>query len=51
MATRTVRTIDIDEFRRRCLALIDEVFEKHIEVIVTKAGKPIARVIPFDERA
>lgn len=51
MATHTVRTIDIREFQKQCLALIDEVAEKRIEAIITKEGAPIARLIPWTKSA
>ena len=33
-------------FKQTCLALLDEVAERHMEVIVTKRGRPVARVVP-----
>lgn len=44
-AKRT-RTMDVHEFAANCLALIDEVHDLGIEIIITRAGVPIARVIP-----
>ena len=40
--------IDAAEFKEQCLALLD-----HLEpdgLVVTKQGKPVARVIPYDSQ-
>lgn len=36
-------------FKNTCLQLLDDVRDKRIELIVTKHGKPVARVVPVDE--
>jgi prevent-host-death family protein len=36
------------EFKTHCLALLDEVAETGREIIVTKRGKPVARVVPIE---
>jgi prevent-host-death family protein len=41
MATRTVSA---SEFKARCLAMLDEVAATGEEIIVTKRGRPVARV-------
>lgn len=38
------RTISATRFKARCLALLDEVAETGEALIVTKRGKPVARV-------
>jgi len=35
------------EFKARCLALLDEVAETGREIIVTKRGKPVAKLVPL----
>ncbi len=40
------RTIPAGEFKARCLALLDEVKETGEEIIITKRGKPVARILP-----
>jgi len=47
-ATRT-RTIPAGEFKAKCLAIIDEVHDRHEQVIITKYGKPMARLGPMDK--
>lgn len=43
------RTIPAGEFKNGCLALLDEVAKTGIPVVVTKRGRPVARVVPVDE--
>lgn len=47
----TERLIKASEFKARCLALLDEVAQSRISVVVTKHGKPVARLMPLDEVA
>lgn len=35
-------------FKQGCLALLDRVAQKHIEIVVTKRGKPVAKVVPVE---
>lgn len=36
-------------FKARCLALLDEVEEHHTTIVVTKHGRPVAKLVPLDE--
>ena len=36
-------------FKAECLAILDQVEAMKISVIITKHGRPIARVVPLDE--
>ncbi len=38
--------ISAAEFKAKCLSLMDHVNEFHEEVIITKHGKPVARLVP-----
>jgi len=40
------KSIPAGEFKQRCLAILDEVAESHQEIVVTKRGKPVARLVP-----
>ena len=42
------RTIAAGRFKAQCLALLDEVAETGIAIVVTKRGRPVARVTPVD---
>jgi prevent-host-death family protein len=39
------------EFKARCLELMDRVRQTGAEYIVTKHGRPVARLVPVRERA
>jgi prevent-host-death family protein len=41
--------IGAGEFKAKCLALLDEVASTGKILVVTKRGKPLARVVPFEE--
>ena len=43
---RSGTTIGSAEFKARCLELIDHVKESHAEYIVTRHGRPVARLTP-----
>jgi len=45
----TTLSIQAGDFKAKCLQLMDEVNEKHISIIITKHGKPVARLMPIDE--
>ncbi|MFH1462787.1 MAG: type II toxin-antitoxin system prevent-host-death family antitoxin [Pseudomonadota bacterium] len=38
--------ITAGEFKARCLRLMDEVRDTGREVVITKRGKPVARLVP-----
>lgn len=40
------RTIAAGEFKNRCLALMDEVNETGQEILITKRGRPVSRLLP-----
>lgn len=49
--TMSTRTIPAAEFKAKCLALLDEVATTGEILIVTKRGKPVARVVPLETDA
>jgi len=36
------------KFKAQCLAVMDEVQRKRVPVLVTKNGKPVAKLVPLD---
>ncbi len=38
------------EFKARCLKLMDEVAETGREIVITKHGRPVSRLVPHVER-
>jgi prevent-host-death family protein len=43
------KVIAAGQFKARCLALIDQVSRTHQAIIITKRGKPVARLVPLEE--
>jgi prevent-host-death family protein len=43
------RTIMASRFKAECLAILDQVEEMKISVVITKHGRPIARVVPLGD--
>ena len=44
------RTMKASEFKAKCLGLMDEVAEHGGEIVITKNGKPVAKLTAFHER-
>jgi len=42
-------SVGAGEFKARCLGILDEVSRTRCGVLVTKRGKPVARVVPVEE--
>ena len=47
---RNERRIAAAEFKANCLRLMDEVAQQRIPIVITKRGKPVARLVPADEK-
>ena len=43
------KEIAAGEFKARCLQLMDEVDRDGIEVVITKRGRPVAKLVPVRE--
>ena len=43
------RQIAAGEFKAKCLHLLDEVQRSRKEILITKRGRPVARLLPADE--
>lgn len=43
-----MKTVSAGNFKTHCLSLINEVVQSNASVIVTKYGKPVAKLVPFD---
>ena len=50
MVTKVVKTFPAAEFKKNCTRLLDEIDRDGIEIIVTKRGVPIAKLLPTRER-
>ena len=43
-----MRTMAAGKFKAQCLGVLDEVQAKREPVVVTKHGKPVAKLVPLD---
>ena len=50
MITRVdMKAIPAGKFKAQCLAIMDEVQAKHQAVVITKRGKPVAKLVPVEK--
>ncbi len=40
-------TISAGQFKQKCLRLMEDVRRRHREVVITKRGRPVARLAPI----
>ena len=45
-----VKKIAAGSFKVHCLAVMDEVHAKRETVVITKRGKPVAKLVPVEEQ-
>lgn len=45
-----MKTIPAGQFKARCLRLMDEVRTTREPVLITKKGRPVAKLVPADRR-
>ncbi len=48
--TKTARTVPAARFKAQCLALMDRVGRTGEEIIITKHGRPVAKLVPVTPR-
>ncbi len=46
-----MKTMPAGEFKARCLRIMEEVRTKRVSVLITKKGRPVAKLVPADEDA
>jgi len=44
------KTIPAGTFKAQCLAIMDEVQAKRQSVVITKRGRPVAKLVPVEEK-
>ena len=44
-----MKTIPAGKFKAQCLAIMDEVQAKRQAVVITKRGKPVAKLVPVEQ--
>lgn len=42
-----MQTLKASEFKAKCLKLMDEVQKTGDEIVITKNGKPISKLVPY----
>jgi prevent-host-death family protein len=42
-----MQTMKASEFKARCLKLMDQVQESGDEIVITKNGKPVSKLVPY----
>ncbi|MFN9254568.1 MAG: type II toxin-antitoxin system Phd/YefM family antitoxin [Gemmatimonas sp.] len=45
-----VREVPAGTFNNTCLQLLDQVQQQEFEIVVTKHGKPVARLVPIESK-
>ena len=45
------RSVSVSELKTHCLRIVEEVARGRREVVVTKRGKRVVRIVPLDEGA
>ena len=43
-----MKTMAAGTFKAKCLAVMDEVQSKRVTVVITKRGKPVAKLVPVE---
>jgi prevent-host-death family protein len=43
------RVVQASTFKAQCLALLDEVADSGQSIVVTKRGRPVARLVPIED--
>jgi prevent-host-death family protein len=46
----TMRTISAASFKAQCLTLMDDVRSTKRPLLITKRGRPVAKLVPVDDR-
>ena len=42
-----MKTMGISQFKSHALKILDQVAKKHEIIVITKRGKPLAKIIPY----
>jgi prevent-host-death family protein len=46
-----MKTLRAAEFKAKCLSVMEEVRQKREPVLITKRGKPLAKLVPPDQKS
>jgi prevent-host-death family protein len=45
------KSVTVSELKTHCLRLVEEVATKHRDVVITKRGRRVAKLVPIDAEA
>lgn len=45
-----MQTVQASEFKAKCLGMVDQVAQTHEAILITKHGKPVARLCPAEAK-
>lgn len=45
-----MQTIRASEFKAKCLQLMDEIASSGDELVITKNGKPVSKLVPYHQK-
>jgi len=48
--SRKSNSVPASQFKARCLKLMDEVRDRRCEIVITKRGKPVAKLVPVEDK-
>ena len=48
--TFNFRSIRAGQFKTHCLRLLDDVSRRRYALTITKRGKPVAKLVPYDDK-
>ena len=43
-----MKTIAVGNFKTHCLLLLDQVAQSRESIVITKYGKPVAKIVPYN---
>ncbi len=43
-------SVPASQFKAQCLKLMDEVRDRRCEIVITKRGKPVAKLVPVEDK-
>ena len=49
--TSEARAVTASEFKARCLQLMEEVNDTGEELVITKRGRPVGKLVPYRQRS
>lgn len=47
---KDLRRVSAADFKANCLRLMDEVAQRRTPLVITKRGKPVAKLVPADDK-